>query len=42
MNNIERLYLIKAAGSTQPTSAQDYGNAANMAAQPLLNIGASL
>jgi hypothetical protein len=41
MNNTERLYLIKAAGSTQPT-AQDYGNAANMAAQPLLNVGASL
>lgn len=40
MKNIEKVYIAKIAAG-QPT-AQDYGNAANMAAQPLLNIGAGL
>lgn len=50
MNNKEKLYLVKlagaaagaaAAGAAQPT-AQDYGNAANMAAQPLVGMAGSM
>lgn len=40
MKHTEKVYIAKIAAG-QPT-AQDYGNAANMVAQPLLNIGANL